>query len=696
MEQQWDAIIIGAGLGGLSAAAHLAKAGHAVLVLEQGHGPGGYAHGTKHGDYYFDFSLHSMDGVGPGGWAYAALSDLGVLERVQFQRLQPCYVARFPGREVVAHANPIAYEAELIRLFPDEAAGIRALFDELLAIYHETHRMRADTSLQRTTSVDDMPRRFPNLIRSIRMSWAELLERHIHHPELKAIVSAYWTYCGLPPSRLSATALALLWGSAHHYGAFYPHGGSMALNAALAAIIQEHGGMIKYQQRVTRIQIENGLAVGVRTAQGLDARARVFISNANAPETLLELIAPEHLPPGYANRIEVTPDSLATFNIFLGLERDFAAEGWPPHELFIMDTYDIEAQYTAILNGDWERVPFLIAHYTATNPEAAPAGGAVMTVMTLAPWNYQDVWGTGGKLEGYHDNPTYQRLKDQVAATLLARAEQHIPGLRAAIRHQQIATPLTNAHFTLNRSGAIFGFEQSVEGMYLGRLNETTPIPNLYLTGAWTVPGGGQSAVLLSGLDAANHCQRYLHADPGEVPAPQVHAPPSAPATGESSAAALLRQPAPDFTLTAVGSERTVSRASCAGRPLVLIFAAQNTSAVIGTVNEAVRAHLPLATQVTIASLFDFGNVPPFFHGMIKFMLKRAYRQAAQGVPAGFDPADYVMILPDWTGDVCRQFGITDTDKAPTVVVIDRAGVVQGVIQGDNPAGDTLGLLQWM
>jgi hypothetical protein len=81
---------------------------------------------------------------------------------------------------------------------------------------------------------------------------------------------------------------------------------------------------------------------------------------------------------------------------------------------------------------------------------------------------------------------------------------------------------------------------------------------------------------------------------------------------------------------------------------------------------------------------------------MIKLALKRAYKAAAQGVPQDFDPADYVMILPDWTGRVAQQFGIGGTDKAAAVVLVDRAGKVQGVLQGSNLADQTINVLQWM
>lgn len=693
METPWDAIIIGAGLGGLSAAAHLAKAGKRVLVLEQGSGPGGYAHGTQRGDYYFDFSLHSMDGISPGGWAHAALRDLGVLDEVQFTRLDPYYVTRFPEHEVTAHADPVAYEAELIRQFPDEADSIRSLFDEMFAIYRETHRMRADGDIDLPGGPDAMPKRYPHLIHAITESWGQLVARHIRDPKLQAIIGTLWTYCGLPPARLSAPALALVWGSAHHYGAYYPCGGSMALNHALERVIALGGGELRYGQRVEKVLVSDGLVRGVRTAGGEEVPAQVVISNASAPSTLLKMVGGEHLPAGYLTRVDTTPDSLSTFNIFLGLDRDFAAEGWPPHELFISEDYDLDGQYEAIQRGDWERVPLVIAHYTQANPDAAPKGGAVMTIMALAPWAYADTWGTKGDLASYSTSSEYQRIKQEVADVLLRRAEQHVPGLRAAARVIEIATPLTNAQYTLNRSGAVFGYEQSVEGMYLCRLTEATPIANLFLAGAWTVPGGGQSAALLSGMDAAKHTLGFLAGDPH---VPQAEQAPLERALGAPQGAVAVGQQAPEFRITAVGSGREVSMASSLGRPLVLVFASQNTTAAVGEINAAVRAALPLPGQATVASIFDFGNVPALFHGMITFMLKRAYKESAQGVPAGFDPADYVMILPDWSGQACKAYGIGGVEKQAAVVVVDRGGVVQGVFQGDDLAGQTMRLLQWM
>jgi all-trans-retinol 13,14-reductase len=143
-----------------------------------------------------------------------------------------------------------------------------------------------------------------------------------------------------------------------------------------------------------------------------------------------------------------------------------------------------------------------MTHYSEVD-SPAPPGGSVFNLFALAPADYQNHWGTGGVQEDYQRVAEYRRLKDEAAELLLSRAERLLPGLRESIVFQEVGTPLTNARYSLNPGGALYGFEQSLGQAYGGRPALRSCIENLFLTGAWTTFGGGMSAAMYSGVETA-------------------------------------------------------------------------------------------------------------------------------------------------------------------------------------------------
>ena len=201
--------------------------------------------------------------------------------------------------------------------------------------------------------------------------------------------------------------------------------------------------------------------------------------------------------------------ALSNLVVYLGVEGDLAAEGWPHHEYFVEDGYDLEAGYQAVVDGDFERAGMVITNYTQSDPGCAPDGHSVLVLMTLAPWDYADVWGTGGDLTDYSKNPAYLAVKEAAGAALIRRADQLIPGLADRIVIKEIATPLTNVRYGRQPYGSIYGREQTVENMFAHRRSPRTPIDNLFLAGAW-IAGGGMSTAMGSGRTAAALAGRAL------------------------------------------------------------------------------------------------------------------------------------------------------------------------------------------
>ncbi|MGB3635836.1 MAG: hypothetical protein WA982_17500 [Rubrobacteraceae bacterium] len=151
---------------------------------------------------------------------------------------------------------------------------------------------------------------------------------------------------------------------------------------------------------------------------------------------------------------------------------------------------------------------------------------------------------------------------------------------------------------------------------------------------------------------------------------------------------------APDFSLLASGSGRRVTLRGNDGRPVVLIFHLQGTAPTAREINRAVRERYPNPEEVLVASVIDLSIVPPVYWMTVGLVLNQAYEQAAAELPTDTDPAEYVVILPDWGGRVSRSYGVRRTNRAAAIVIIDRDSYIAGFYQGERPVEAVLEVLE--
>ena len=147
---------------------------------------------------------------------------------------------------------------------------------------------------------------------------------------------------------------------------------------------------------------------------------------------------------------------------------------------------------------------------------------------------------------------------------------------------------------------------------------------------------------------------------------------------------------APRFSLLAAGSGRRVDTQNVVGRRVVLIFHLQGTAPTAREINRAVRIHYPNPEDVLVASVIDLSIVPPFYWMSVGLILGQAYDRAAGELPPGADPAEYVVILPDWGGLVSRRYDVGNTGRAAAIVVLDEEGSVVTSYQGERPVETVL------
>jgi len=496
-ENQFDAIIIGSGLGGLSCAAAFARQGFKPLVLEQHYVPGGYATTFKRKDFVFDVSLHSTT-VGERNGIHNLIPGFPEITEVEFVPHPNLYRVIYPDYDIrVPQKNLDGYITILTGYFPDEKEGIIALFEDMKGVAGDINKI---SDARGNVDMSKFPIDFPYLFQSYTKTWGEMMDARIKNPKLKAVISTLWGYYGLPPSKLASIYYALPTIGYLQEGGYYPVGKSQKISNALVKFIESQGGMVKLKSGVEKILVKEHSAYGVKTVDGREYLGKVVVSNANAYDTFHKMMDEGEYLKDYLTKMENFSVSFSSFQIFLGLKNDLIGKlGIKDTEVFYEPGYDAEEGYKSALNADVENSGFGLTLYDNLYPGYSPEGKNTLNILILQGYDHWKKY----EADYFKDEKTaYRNEKERMADILIKQVEKTLlPGLSKTIEVKEIGTPLTNVRYTGNYRGAIYGWDQTLDNSGINRLPHNTPIKNLYLAGAWTRPGHGYSGVIWSGLE---------------------------------------------------------------------------------------------------------------------------------------------------------------------------------------------------
>ena len=483
IDSDWDAVVIGSGLGGLSAGARLARAGLRVLVLEQHVVAGGYAHhflrkvrGTKI-VYDFDVALHQTGDLLPGRHIHRILNDLGILPELPLIRFDTAYRTRGPRHDLTVPADADAYEALLCECYPDQARAVRDLF----------HTFRAIDAPGEGGSPSDAA------FAAMGQSLEALFEAHGCDTRTRAIVATLWGYLGLVPSQASAFLYARMWSSYHLGGCFYVRGGGQALSDAFVRVIESNRGRVLLRAEVTGIRTEGGRVVGVETRGQGSFRAPVVVSNAPAPHTFHALLDSPSLAATDVATADALPLSISIHQAYVGIRGDASKLGLADRGLFVMPGYDFDEELRALEAGDYRAQGWMAGNHNLADPGHSPAGRSILHSTIMAD----------GRLWQDLDDATYRERKADLERCLLDRLEESIPDLRERIEICETGTPHTMQRYSSNPLGAIYGYASTPEAHSIHRPEARTSVPGLYLAGAWTFPAAGFTGSMTSGYRTA-------------------------------------------------------------------------------------------------------------------------------------------------------------------------------------------------
>ncbi|MDE2378148.1 FAD-dependent oxidoreductase [Bradyrhizobium sp.] len=484
-----DVAVIGAGIGGLAAAALLADAGLEVRVFDHHVVPGGYCHTylrKAHHDnkpvlYRFDAGPHDFSGVWPGGTVTSLLERLGVADRIQWQRVRHSY--HLAGERIDVPDDWRDYARQLGEKFPASAEGIKTLFETLHAIFEDMYATGRDRSgiPGMPPTVDELlafPKNHPTAFRWMNEPFDALVAAHVSDPAVLRFLNALAGYLGDGSERLTCAQMAPIFGY-YFKGGHYPIGGSGRFADLLVEAIEERGGEVHLKTAVRKILVEDGRAAGVVLNDGKIVRASAVVSNADIKRTFLDLVDPALLPTAFRDRMAQVEPANSAFSVHLGL--------------------NIDPDIRPAVHLD-RPMGVGLAMMSKLDPQAAPAGHATLTLITLVPQARAREWFPDEPSEdwkAWRRSGIYEARKQKLGDAMIAAAETVIPGLSSHIVYRTDASPVTYARYDWASLGAIYGVSRQ------GRLKGSkSPLRNLVIAGGGNA-GAGVEAVVISGAEAA-------------------------------------------------------------------------------------------------------------------------------------------------------------------------------------------------
>ena len=494
----YDAIIIGSGIGGMTCGALLAKNGLKTLIIEQHSRPGGYVTSYKRKGFTFDV-VHVIGGLRKDAPLERVFTYLGMDKKVTFKEVDKTFRYVYPDMNLNCWTDIDRYEEELVRHFPTEEKGIKLyiqtskrIWKEILSSYYHP------TTLQFLS----YPFRFPHLVRYQNATHQELLDQFISDGKLKEILGSGWGYLGLNNRKVSALYMVGMYMSYHAGGAWYPKGGYQAMSDAFAERFRELGGTLRLGTRVKKISTDQRRVYGVELETGEVVKGERVISNADTKRTFLELMGADAIGRTFAANIQGLEQSVSGLVVHLGINKEL------PRDLhcgciMVCPEYGVaDHQFSLSEDGRIEegvgKFGFGLSVASLKDPTVAPPGcHAIDLIYMPAPHQYNNGWLR-------EDKEQYEHLKARLADNLIKAAEKIIPDLVQHIIVKDISTPLTYERYTGATGGGRYDVACTPKQSSLNRSPATTPIKNLYLTGAKSFPGPGMFGAVQSGLFTAD------------------------------------------------------------------------------------------------------------------------------------------------------------------------------------------------
>jgi len=489
----WDAIVVGSGIGGLGGAVALSNLGQKVLVLEQHYLPGGWCHTFALQGHKFSPGVHYIGQLQEGGQMRTLLEGLGVGGDIEFMELNPDGFDHivFEDETFDIPRGQEKFQQRLMERFPNEQTGIRQYFNVMKKVDHGLSLVSRARGLWGKLM---LLLRAPAFIFSGMKPASQIIDRYIKDRRLKAILESRAGDHGMSPNKVPFLQHVAI--DAHYWdGAWFPKGGGGAIPRAFISRLKRNGGEIRTRTSVERILIEGTgderRAVGVRLADGEEIRAKAVLSNADVWGTYNSLVGKEHISESLSKRVQKLKPSLTALSLFMAADIDAETLGLDSGNYWIIANSDVDATYRQAeddnLTGDGPFAGGFLTVTTKKDPSKMHDGLHSMEAFTFVSYDAFERW-KDSKAERRPDD--YEAFKQHLTNRMLDTLDVVIPNLRDHLRLCELGTPLTNDFYVNSYRGNLYGQAKSISQIGPGAPRIGTEIKGLYHCGQSTSAHG--------------------------------------------------------------------------------------------------------------------------------------------------------------------------------------------------------------
>lgn len=461
-KNEYDVVIIGAGIGGLVCGCYLAKAGKKVLIVERNSYPGGCCTSFKTNNFEFDAFVHSFGSLSEGNMLYNILRDIGIHDSLKLQRYSPSDLVITSDSMIRFWPSTEATIKEFVTQFPRESEGIVKFFREISEVGNLSHAF---------------------LLR--KKNFYDFLNTFFSDIKLKNILSLLVLgNLGVSAKKVNALTAAQLYKQFVLDGGYYCGGNIKALPVALARKYEELGGEIILSEKIEQLLVRGGRIIAANSRKGKRFEAQAFVSACDLESTLFKMIGERHLNKEIVNKVRVMEKSSSLFIVYLGLKEgvDLGVPNGTTAWLIFDYNYQ-DMNFEDVLNP---RCLLMRTNYDKK----------VCQLFAMAPTN--------------RSNSFWRENKGAMTEAVIDAACRYVPALKKAYVFKLSMNPSNIEKWTNNSCGAAYGWALTPDQFLDEDFYKNKLFDNLFLCSHWTTVAQGVTGVAMVGQNVAGNILRRL------------------------------------------------------------------------------------------------------------------------------------------------------------------------------------------